>query len=207
MVARAGWFRVLQGSVGAVFAGLVFVGTGCAADSSSGTTEVGYASGGGSSGSSGPSTQPMLVIVDTNQTMNAAPGQGVGVFVQYQSGGNWNVWWTCDTDKTALPCNFAVSVSVATGTIDNLAGESIAPGDTLNQASPQQVEAVTTTSTGVSGMTFETPLGATPPVITLAANVDGAESGSFLFFVQDGKINGGYTGMLTDPLKFEPSSP
>lgn len=208
MVAQAGWFRVLQGSVGAVFAGSLFLGTGCA-DSSSGG-EISYGGGtasGDPAGSSGASTQPMLVIVDTNQTMNAAPGQGVGVFVQYQSGGNWNVWWTCDTDKTALSCNFEVAVSVGAGTINNLAGESIAPADSLNQTSPQEVQAVTTTSTGVSGMTFETPLGANPPVITVTASVDGAESGSFLFFVQDGKINGGYTGVLTDPLKFEPSSP
>jgi hypothetical protein len=149
----------------------------------------------------------MLVIVDTNQTMTASPGQGVGVFVQYQSGGHWNVWWTCDTDKTSLDCHFQVIVTVATGTLTNLATQSIEGGATVSQVNAQQLDAFTTTSTGVDGMTFDTPIETELPVITVNASVDGAQSGSFLFFVQGGKINGGYTKTLTNPLQFEPSSP
>src|SRR5580704_5505136 len=82
---------------------------GCFGDESGGgggSSGGGYygGSGGGttsSSSGSGASSQPMLVVVDANQTMSASPGQGVGVFTQYQTGGHWNVWWSCDTSVTS----------------------------------------------------------------------------------------------------------
>jgi hypothetical protein len=152
----------------------------------------------------------MLVDVDPDRTMTAAPGDGVGVFSEYQTGGHWHVWWTCDTNKTNLSCAFDVSVSVTTGTIANLAGQ-VGRGDTVTQASPTGIEATTVTTTGVSGITFDTVPpsggGATRPIITLDAKVGGYEDPSFLFFVQDGQVNGNFGGSLTDPLMLEPSSP
>jgi hypothetical protein len=207
MVGRVGIF-----GLGIFLAGIAVASIGCG-DSSSSSVAWGSATGGGTGSggtgatggtTSGP-TKPMLVMVDTNQTMTASPGQGVGVFVQYQAGGHWNVWWTCDTDKTNLDCHFQVIVSIGNGTLTNVQSEST--GRSVVQPYAQEAEAVTTTSTGVDGITFDTPVGAELPVITVAASVDGAQSGSFLFFVQDGKINGGYTGMLTNPLQFQPSSP
>ena len=193
-----------------VSAGLL---VGCAIDGgSSSGGGYGYAGGSGSSSggatSSSGGTQPMLVDVDPNRTMNASPGDGVGVFTQYQSGGHWNVWWTCDTNKTSQPCSFDVTVTVSTGSIANAAGQALERGDTVTQASPQQLEVVTTTTTAVDGVTFDTvvPSGTTP-IITLDAKLSGAENPSYLFFVQDGNINGNYTGTLTDPLMLEPSSP
>jgi hypothetical protein len=187
---------------------------GCSAPTSeegSGGFSGGYGGGSGSSSSSsgaGASTQPMLVDVDPNRTMNASPGQGVGIFTQYQTGGHWNIWWTCDTTVTNLDCSFDITVTVSTGTIANLAGQALEQGDTSTQVTSHKIEAVTTTTTTVQGVTFDTvvPAGATP-IITLDAKLDGTEDPSYLFFVQDGQINGNYTGMLTDPLMLEPSSP
>src|SRR4051812_44711678 len=42
------------------------------------------------------SPAPMLVVVDTNQVLDAKPGDGVGVFTEYSAGGKWRIWWTCD---------------------------------------------------------------------------------------------------------------
>jgi hypothetical protein len=194
---------IARGSL--VLAGVALLSVACGDPGSSTTTASGTGGGGssGTGGGSSGSTQPLLVIVDTNQTMTASPGQGVGVFVEYQAGGHWNIWWTCDTYKTSLSCNFDVIATVTTGTIANVIGQS----ETVNQASSQQIEALSTTTTGVNGMTFDTPLGPKAPIITVSASVDGAQSGSFLFFVQNGQINGGYNGTLSDPLMFEPSSP
>jgi hypothetical protein len=191
---------------------LVSLVAGCAVEDSS-AVGVGYGSAGGGSSSSGGSatstspTQPMLVVVDTNRTMSASPGDGVGVYTQYQTGGHWNVWWTCDTNKTALPCAFDVTISVTTGTIANVAGQSPATSGGATFSS-QSLEAVTTTTTGIDGVTFDTvvPAGATP-IITLDAKLSGQEDGSYLFFVQDGAINGNYAGTLTDPLMLEPLAP
>jgi hypothetical protein len=151
----------------------------------------------------------MLVDVDPDRTMTATPGDGVGVFTEYQAGGHWHVWWTCDTKKTNLPCGFDVAISVTQGTIANVAS-AIGRGDTLTQASSAEIEAQTTTTSEVSGVTFDTvlPAGVTSkPVITLDAKMDGVEDPNFLFFVQDGQINGSFAGSLTNPLMLEPSTP
>jgi len=153
---------------------------------------------------SGGSASPVLADVDTGRTMTAAPGSGVGVFTEYQAGGHWHVWWTCDTSVTGLSCSFQVEASVASGAITNVSPELLETGDTLDQPSGQSVRAVTTTTTGTDGMTFDTAPGA---VITLDAVVNGQRDGAFLFFVQNGAVNGGYAGTLTDPLMLEPSSP
>jgi len=150
----------------------------------------------------------MLVDVDPNRTMNASPGEGVGVFTQYETGGHWDIWWTCDTSKTSLPCAFDVTVTVSTGTIANVAGQTLAAAEAPTQASTQSVELVTTTTTGIDGMTFDTVVPAgTTPIITLNAKLSGMDAPQYLFFVQDGQINGDYAGTLTDPLMLEPSSP
>jgi hypothetical protein len=216
MATRTHW------SHGASAAALAFAGlaSGCFAgsDSSSGSgsgTAPYESSGTGGSPSSG---QPMLVVVDTGETFQAssmAGGQGVGVFVEYQAGGHWSVQWTCDTAITNLNCQFQISVSVTGAgatTNDGAAPTAITDVESQLQSANGQVvqpnaselTATTTTYTAVDGVTFDTAPGAT---ITLNALVNGDDNGAFLFFVQDGKVNGGYTGMLSDPLMFEPSTP
>src|ERR1700736_6314658 len=91
-----------------VAASAVLVG-GCAVETSApasgggGTSGTAYpgptgtAGGSGSSSGASAGVQPMLVDVDPNRTMTAQPGQGVGVFTEYVTGGHWRVWWTCHT--------------------------------------------------------------------------------------------------------------
>ena len=66
---------------------------------------------------------PILAPIDTNQTMTAAPGQGVGVFTEYDTGGVAHlvdVRLASSTRRT--PCQFDVKVSVQSGAISG-------PGD------------------------------------------------------------------------------
>jgi hypothetical protein len=194
---------------------MVALVTGCIIDNSQGSSGGGYVgggSGGGSNGtgsSSGGTVQPMLVDVDPNQTMNATPGDGVGVFVQYKTGGHWYVWWTCDTNKTGQSCAFDNTMTVSKGTIANVS--SMTPGVAptgLVQNAPGAIDVQTSTSTGVDGVTFDTPFTAGQvPVITLDAKVNGQQNPGWLFFVQNGQINGATKDTLTDPLMFEPSTP
>jgi hypothetical protein len=148
----------------------------------------------------------MLVVVDDNQRLQAQGGQGVGVFTEYASGGHWHVWWTCDTSLTGLSCGFDVTVTIASSSITNATSQFSDPSDSLTHyAGPTRgIIAATNTTTGTDGITFDTPPGTT---ITLNATVGGQDNGSFLFFVQDGKVNGGYTHAVTDPLMLVPASP
>ncbi len=178
----------------------------CGSDAGGGGfRETGAGFGGGTGyAPSGAASQPMLVEVDADKTMTAQPGQGVGVFSEYGSGGHWHVWWTCDTDRSGQSCNFQVTVTVASGAIANATGEALEASDELVQPASSEIEIITRTSTLRDGVRFDTSPGA---VITLDAKLNGQEDGSLLFFVQDGVVNGNYSGTLTDPLMFEPASP
>lgn len=185
---------------------------GCVVDNSGGSVGVGESLPGettsygdsGITGDGAASATPMLAKVDTNKTLNAVGGEGVGVFAEYDAGGHWNIWWTCDTSISYESCGFDINVKVNRGTISNSTSDGFAPTDQLTTSNVGTLEATTTTSTTVQGVHFDTEAGA---VITLSAALGGAYSGSFLFFVQDGQIDGNYKGTLTDPLELEGSTP
>jgi hypothetical protein len=146
---------------------------------------------------------PLVVVVDDNRTLTATPGQGVGVFIEYQTGGHWHVWWTCDSSVTGLSCTFEVGAAVATGVISNVQSEG-APAQSSVSATPRQVIVSTVTTSELDGVWFDAPAGQS---VEIDAQLNGTRDGHFLFFVQDGVVNGGYTGTLTDPLVFSPSGP
>lgn len=176
---------------------------GCFANSSdsTGTGPSGGSGGASATSPAGAMTRPLLVDVDTGGTLVTTAGNGIGVYVEYESGGLWSVSWTCDTVLTSLPCNFVVDASVPTGTLTNPASNGFQGGDSLAQTNPQEIEAVTTTTTGVDAMIFDAMPG---EAITVSVALNAPVS---FFFVQDGKVNGGYTGTLTNPLMFQPSTP
>ena len=194
--------------VGGVSA-IAFILLGCAADENppfSTEGESGPASTGTTGESGGtPSATPILVNVDDGATMTAQPGQGVGVFTEYVSGGHWHVWWTCDTTQTNETCPMSVTVALAKGgQISNPIADVNSTATPTVNGDGNTLSATTITTTGIDGMTFDTDAGAT---ITLTATVGGVYDGSFLFFVQDGAINGNYTGTITDPLMLVGKAP
>ena len=157
----------------------------------------------GSSSSSAVPVQPLVVVVDTDRVLTATPGQGVGVFSEYRTGGHWHVWWTCDTAISRNACNFEIGAAVAGGVIANVQTEGAAVQSSVT-ATPRQVSVSTVTTTELDGITFDAAPGQS---VQIDAQVNGTRAGQFLFFVQDGIVNGGYTGTLTDPLVLSPSAP
>lgn len=160
----------------------------------------------GGAGSSEQPTAPtpMLVEVDADQTMSAVGGDGVGVFIEYGKGGHWHLTWTCDTSHTAQSCDFVIRLAAASGTIANVDEAELPAGAVRAEGSPSAVEVRTTTSTELHSVRFDTNPGA---VLTVDASVGGLKDGAFLFFVQDGKVNGGFTGRLTNPLQLQGNTP
>src|SRR5580692_11590979 len=53
--------------------------------------------------------------LDTDATVTVKGGAGAGAFVQYASGGHWDVYTSCDYDGTGNPCVFDVLVSIPDG--------------------------------------------------------------------------------------------
>ena len=144
---------------------------------------------------------PMLVVIDSGKSMDAQPGQGVGVFVEYKQGGSWRVWWTCDTNVTKEVCDVNVRVSAASLVdVDAKGAELPAPPTVVGTS----ISTSTRTTSQVHALTLRTSPGGE---ITVDATVGGLRDGNFMFFVQDGKVNGGFEGRLTNPLRFVPQSP
>ncbi len=190
----------------AAVATLAFLGAACVVRSErsdNGGGFVGPSTTGGttSDGADAASPTPILVEIDTGKTMSANPGEGVGVFTEYTAGGHWHVWWTCDTNKTGASCTFDIRVSGTTMT--NIAPEKLLAGDTA-QSTPTQIDLHTETKANVAGVTFDTAPG---DIVQVEAQIGGVADPSFFFFVQDGKVNGGYAGKLTNPLLFQGTSP
>jgi hypothetical protein len=154
-------------------------------------------------GATAPSPSTMLVEVDADQTMNAVGGQGVGVFVEYRRGGHWHVWWTCDTKQSGQTCDFSVSATAASGNVSKVDATELA-GGFVTSPSSSRLEAQATAGQDVRGVRFDTNPGA---VVTIEAAMGGVKDGAFLFFVQGGKVNGGYAGKLTNPLQFQGNAP
>jgi len=164
---------------------------------------AGSDSGSAGAGTAAGTVAPMLVEVDTDQTMNADPGEGVGVFVEYGAGGKWHVWWTCDTARTNKPCDVDLTITSANGPIANVDTSALAGGFTATPQ-PARLEASVRTTTEVHGLRFDTLPGS---AITVEASISGLRDGSFLFFVQDGKVRGGFQGLVTNPLQLQGKTP
>jgi hypothetical protein len=148
-------------------------------------------------------TEPLTVVVDTNQTMNVQGGQGVGVFVQYGAGGHWHVFWACDTSLSGLPCDFSIKMSGST--ISNAKTSQFEQTDALDTATPGDLVATTHVTTGVDAVDFDAQPGAD---MKIDLTMSGLRGGDFFFFVQNGQVNGNFpSNELTDPLIFEPSTP
>jgi len=142
--------------------------------------------------------------IDPNVKLSEPPGTGVGVFVEYATGGHWHLWWTCDTNISGLPCTFEVSATVASGAVTNVAGDRLETDDTLS-SNTTEVTLSTSTTTGVDGVWFDTSPGTS---ISVLGKVGSAQYGTFFFWSQSGVIEGGGTpAHVADPLTFVPASP
>ncbi len=109
--------------------------------------------------------------------------------------------WTCDTAITNLSCSFVVDASVSTGAIANPVASGLGVNDAISQATTQQIEATTTTTSGIDAMLFDTTPGA---VLTVTVQLNAPVS---FFVVQDKQVNGGYKGALTNPMMLQPTTP
>jgi hypothetical protein len=147
-----------------------------------------------------PSAQPQTVGIDVDAKLNATPGDGVGVLVQYATGGHWTLSTTCDTNTSGVACGFdlfASGVDPMT-TISNPQGQNLAGEDKIALQSDGSVHLSTLTSTNVNGMTFDATENAT---VELEMYLDGELQERFIYWVGDGVI---HTGAPTNPIDFKP---
>ena len=147
-------------------------------------------------------TQVSEVSIQPGATGTSAPGNGVGLFVEYDKGGHWHLFTTCDTAITGASCTFDVTVSASSGVrIDNVRGVSLASTDSFVQYGDGSVNLLTRTTFGSDGLSFDTDPGATIQVDML---VDGIPRARDVHVVSQGRP---LQGVPSIPVDLRPEAP
>lgn len=150
------------------------------------------------------SNVPTRVAIATGETLEAEPGKGAGVFVEYQAGGKWRVWTTCDTEITNTACHYQLSLQPEQGARLSTPSTPVAgSGDNrIDSATSSLISASLTTSTDTDSLEFYLdPPGAS---LQLQASLDGAQDGRIIFWIGPDVL---HTGAPSNPVIFEPTTP
>jgi hypothetical protein len=142
------------------------------------------------------------ISVDADATLSAAPGQGVGLFVEYAEGGHWHLFTACDTAISGASCSFDVLLSTGPGAaLRDVRGEDLVDGDFIGLADDGSIHFVTETSYGRNGLRFDADPGAT---IALDMLLDGESAPRFVYAVSDGEV---LEGVPSNPVDLAPALP
>jgi hypothetical protein len=142
------------------------------------------------------------VSIDPAASMDASPGDGVGLFVEYAGDGHWNVFTTCDTSISGASCNFDVVISADPSVVlSRVEGQDLNDFDTLSLDGDGSIRLVTDTDFGMNGVSFNAAPGATIEVDML---LDGVEQPEFVYAVSDGVL---LRGVPSNPVDFTPATP
>jgi len=135
------------------------------------------------------------VNVDVGATMDAQPGEGVGVFVENLGAGDWDIWTTCDTKVSGVSCAFDVYISGdGLGSVD---GFDLEGGDFIDDTI-SRAHVGLDTDYDVDGVDFTTFEGAP---VRVEVWLDGSADASYVFHVENGAI---VQGLPTNPADMIP---
>ncbi|MEO5727370.1 MAG: hypothetical protein ABI134_26235 [Byssovorax sp.] len=146
---------------------------------------------------------PQQVAITPDKTLQADAGEGVGIFVEYATGGHWHVWTSCDTNKSQVACDFEVFAIPEKGAkIANVqAAETLESGDVAEELTDGSAHLSASTSTEFDGMTFDSTPGA---LVELEVYFDGVPDSRVVFWFGNETL---HTGAPTDPIDFVPEAP
>jgi hypothetical protein len=146
--------------------------------------------------------EPALVSIDTDQTLDATPGDGVGLFVEYSAGGNWLLWTTCDVNESGVACDFDVFASVDSASkMAEVAEVDMEGHDLVEVLDNGEAHMHAETASDIDAMSIVTSPGA---ILRVEVSLDGLLDQRFVYWVSDGIVHG---GAPTNPVDFQPTSP
>lgn len=146
--------------------------------------------------------EPQLVSIDTDATISAEPGEGVGLFVEYAAGGTWRLWTTCDTNYSNVACNFDIFAAVdADSELIDIRGDDLEGRDEAGPWDEGVAFFHAETSADVDSVTLTTTPGA---IVEVALYLDSYSQPRFIYWFGDGVL---HEGAPTNPVDFEPVSP
>ncbi len=154
----------------------------------------------GCSGLAPQTSSQVTASIDIGQPLDATPGRGAGVFVEYTEGGRWHLFTACDTAISGADCIFNVLVSVKDGqSPSEVKTQGLGPDDTLCTYSGG-FELAVATSTGLDGVTFQTAPNTT---VYFEVFAGGVSDPRYLYWIGDGAVQ---AGAPSNPMGLEPRS-
>ncbi len=153
----------------------------------------------------GPETQPYYsntssaggniatADIDADATMsNIKPGTGLGMFIEYATGGMWTVMFTCDTSVTSINCPWSINAQTLDGSaISGIDVQQLDPNatgnDVVNHPSPDLVTYDGVTTTELNQFSFQ--VGAGLPVGFHVWLQDVPTPNRYVFWIGDGGLN------------------
>jgi len=164
-------------------------------------------------GSGGLEPEPEVaeLRIDAGRGVELEPGAGVGVAVEYQGDGRWQMSAACDTSLSGSVCRFALLASSEVGA--NEFGEleriGLEPEDELALLDPFAVEMTWITADDLDAAAFTTSPGASVRVSVLLydpvpdSDVDWTNDPRLVSWVGDGAL---HAGAPTNPVELTPAS-
>ncbi|MDI1435098.1 hypothetical protein [Polyangium sorediatum] len=150
-----------------------------------------------------PPEQPMEMSIETDVQLDAVPGDGVGVFVEYYSSGVYRIWTTCDTNYSGVVCPMDIFMSVDTSsTIDAVTTDDLEGADHVNIREAQgTVDMHVDTGVDIDAIEISTTPGA---ILRLEVLIDNVPQPRFVYWYGNGVL---HDGAPTSPVDFVPTVP
>ncbi len=143
---------------------------------------------------------PFHAVIDAGQTLATDLGKGAGVFVEYQPGGSWKVWTSCDTKVTGQICRYRVNI-LPNGAISNVDGIDLKATDYWQREGDGSYTLAVDVGLDSPGLRFTMPPGSTAD---MELELDGQVDPSYFVWVSGGSV---HDGAPRSPVVFHPDSP
>lgn len=140
--------------------------------------------------------------IQSDMVFEAKPGEGVGIFVEYQSGGKWHVFTTCDTFTSKQVCSFDIFAGGRTAEdLRAYATEETEGFDEVKDLGDGTVELLADTDSDTDGLVLELTAGS---ALNLEVYLDGQSAEKFVYWISDDTV---HAGVPENPVQFVPVTP
>ena len=143
-----------------------------------------------------------LATIDTDATMENLD-TGVGMYIEYQSGGTWRLQFGCDTASSNLDCRWSVrALTLDFSTIRSSDASGLDGDDRFSTSSDGQLGLDTVTTTEIDQVSFEVDPGTSMGFdIWLEGE---AYPNRYVYWISDGGLN---QGISSPSFNLSPSEP
>jgi hypothetical protein len=143
---------------------------------------------------------PYFSTIDAGETLSTELGRGAGVFVEYQRGGTWRIWTSCDTKLTGMICRYQVNVGPR-AKIEEINAFDLESSDYFERYTDGTFTLFADTDIGTDVVEFKTKPGA---LVDVELIIDGHVDPRYLVWYGNDRI---HDGAPRSPVVLQPDAP